>query len=65
MEDDLNYFEIGRQPNFFENGRRPHVFENDRQPFFVNRRFQKIIKKIMQPETLQIKTMAVAPLRVT
>ena len=34
-------------------------FLNDRQPFFGQQ------KKKMQPETLQIKTMVVAPLRVT
>ena len=41
-----------------------HFFEMIDNLFFVNRRFKEIIKKIMQPETLQIKTMVVAPLRV-
>jgi hypothetical protein len=41
MEDNLNYFENGRQTQL------------------------KMIKKIMQPETLKYKTMVVAPLRVT
>ena len=56
MEDDLHFFENGRQPQFFE---------NDRQPFFCQQKIQKNYKKIMQPETLQIKTIVVAPLRVT
>ena len=43
--------------NFLENGRRPY--------FFGQRKTQQIIKKIRQPETLKIKTMVVAPLRVT
>ena len=68
MEDDLNIFENGRRPqliflmeddlNFFENGRRPNFF-------LSKERFKKILEKIMQPETLKIKTMVVAPLRVT
>ena len=56
MEDDLNFFENGRQPQifvvlqFFENGRRPQCV---------------VTKIIMQPETFKIETMVVAPLRVT
>ena len=50
MEDD---------PNFFGNGRLPQ--------FFVKMEDcpQENYKKIMLPETLKIKTMVVAPLRVT
>jgi hypothetical protein len=57
MEDDLN---------IFLNGRRPkkklkievdlNLLENGRRPHLI---------KIMLPETLKIKTMVVAPLRVT
>ena len=49
MKDDINIFENGRRPNFF----------------MSMERFKKILEKIMQPETLKIKTMVVAPLRVT
>ena len=68
MKDDLNFKENGRRPNlflkmedklnYFENGRRSQFFEN-------GRRLHKKNKKIMQPQTFQIKTMVVAPLRVT
>ena len=44
---------------FFENGRFPQFVENGRRPQFL------VAKKIMQPETLKIETMVVAPLRVT
>ena len=33
--------------------------------FFCQQKIQKKFKKLMQPETLQIKTMVLAPLRVT
>ena len=48
---------MGDNLNFFEDGRRLNVF--------VYGRFFKNIEQIMQPETLKIKTMIVAPLRVT
>ena len=65
MEDDLNIFEKGRRPQFIENERRPQFFEmEDDLMFLVNGRLKKIIKKIMQPETLKIQTRVVAPLRV-
>jgi hypothetical protein len=32
MEDNLNFFENGRQHQFFENGRQQFFFENGRQP---------------------------------
>ena len=32
MEDDLNFFEKGRQPQFFLNGRQPQLFSNGRLP---------------------------------
>ena len=54
MEDDLNFLKMEDNLIFFENGR----FR-----FFLTA--EEIIKKIMQPETLKIKTVVVAPLRVT
>ena len=42
--------------NIFENGRRPH---------FLKWKTAKNYKKIILPETLNIKTMVVAPLQVT
>ena len=41
------------------------IFLNDRQPFFSQQKILKNYKNIMQPETLQIKTMVVAPPWVT
>ena len=49
-----NIFENGRHLNLFEKGIRPIFFENRRQP-----------QKKMQPKQLKVKTMVVAPLRVT
>ena len=49
MKDDINSDENGRQPQLF------WKMEDD----------LKKNKKIIQPETFQIKTMVVAPLRVT
>jgi hypothetical protein len=54
-EDDLNFLENGRQPQFILNGRHPQ---------FVLK-MEDDLKTIMQTETFQIKTMVVAPLRVT
>ena len=51
MEDDLNFFENRRRPQFVENGRRPHL---KKMEDCLNKFKQKIIK-----------TMVVAPLRVT
>ena len=59
MEDDPNFFGNGRRPQFFENGRRPQFLSKWKTAL------KKIIKRIMLPETLKIKTMVVAPLRVT
>ena len=51
---------------FFVNGRQSQFFENGRRPYFVGqRKTKKMIKKIIQPETLKIETKVVAPLRVT
>ena len=68
MEDDLNFFKwkttsillkMEDDHNFSKMECRLISFENGRHPqFFVN-------KIIMQPETFKIKTMVVAPLRVT
>ena len=55
MEDDHNVFENGRQPQSHPNGRQLHIFANGRQSQ----------KKIIQPKTIEIKTMVVAPLRAT
>ena len=52
MEDDLNILKMEDDLNFFENGRQPY--------FCYQQNYGK-----MQPETLKIKTMVVAPLRVT
>jgi hypothetical protein len=47
MEDDLNYLKIEDDFNLFENGKQPYLF--------VNRRFKKNIKKIMQPVTSKLR----------
>ena len=60
----LMFLGNGRRPQVFKNGRRPQIFSYfflfkwKTPQFFVN-------KIIMQPETFQIETMVVAPLRVT
>ena len=59
MEDDLQKFENGRRPQFFLWKTTlifvlPKLFQNGGQP-----------QKIMQPKIIKIKTMVVAPLRVT
>jgi hypothetical protein len=68
MENDLHFLRNGRHPQFFENGREHKKFLNGRQPKFVwnwMTATKKNINKIMRPETLEIKTIVVAPLRVT
>ena len=64
MEDDLNFFENGRQPHFFqmEDNLNLIQIEDDLNNLVNGRQPQKII---IQPKTIQIKTMVVAPLRVT
>ena len=57
MEDDLNFLKMEDDLNFFGYGRQPYVI--------CQQKTQKNYKKIMQPETLKIKSMVVAPLRVT
>ena len=60
------FFKMEEDLNIFENGRRPKFFENGRQHYFLNLKdLEKFIEKIMEPETLKIKTIVVAPLRVT
>ena len=53
MEDDLNYFLI--EYDLIQMEYDLNILANGRQPQ----------KKIMQPETIKIKTIVVAPLRVT
>ena len=72
MEDNLNILENVRKPQFLSNGRQPQFFQMEDYLNFLNgRRPQNSCKakttstKIIQPKTIEIKTMVVAPLRVT
>ena len=62
MEEDLNFFsQMKNDTNYLVNRRQPqsqshfNILTNGRQPQ----------NKIMQPKTIKIETMVVAPLRVT
>jgi hypothetical protein len=58
MEDDHNILENGRRPKFFRKWKM--------NLFFCQLKTQtNSLQKKMQPETLKIKTMVVAPLLVT
>ena len=73
MEDDLNCFQMQEDLNFFQMKDDLIFFQIDDNlnlikieydlNILVNERQPK--KKIMQPKTIKIKTMVVAPLRVT
>ena len=68
MEDDLNMFENGRRPQFFGKWKTTSLFQKLKTTSIfweMEDRLKKTIKKIMLPETLKIKAMVVAPLRVT
>jgi hypothetical protein len=55
MEDNLNILLNGRQPKIHSNGRRPQY----------SSKVKATSRKIMQPKIIEIKTMVVAPLRIT
>ena len=62
MEDDIIFKKNGRQLNFFNMEDDLNFFLNGRRPQF----FLKMEdNKIMQPKTFKIKTIVLAPLRVT
>ena len=73
MEDNLNIFENGRRPQYFSNARRPHIFQMDDNINLIQMEYdlnilangRQPIKKIIQPKTIKIKIMVLAPLRVT
>jgi hypothetical protein len=55
MQDDLIFFQMNDNLNLIQMENDLNILANGRQPN----------KKIMQPKTIKIKTMVVAPLRVT
>ena len=55
MKDDLIFFQMDDNLNLIQMEYDLNILANGRQPK----------KKIMQPKTIEIKTMVVAPLRVT
>ena len=71
MEDDLNFFRNGRRPKFFGKLKTTSIFGEmeDDLNFFENLIFwenisflmKDNIKKVIQPKTIKIKTMVVAP----
>ena len=64
IEDNLNLIQIKNDLNIFVNGRQLQFFLiEDDMKIIVNWRWPQ--KKIMQPKTIKIETMVVAPLRVT
>ena len=60
MEDNLNIFENRRRPLFFQIGDNLNLIPME---YYLNMRQHKM--KIIQPKTIKIKTMVVAPFQVT
>ena len=71
LGDNLYFFENGRRPDFFQNGKRPQFFQNGRRPQFLDMEEDlKFFEIGRQPNKnnqnqSKVKTMVVAPLRVT
>ena len=73
MEDDLIFEKCKKTLIFFETGRQPQFFfklEDDLNILLnlttsIDSNGRQSRKKIIQPKTIKIKTMVVAPLRVT
>ena len=64
MEDDLNILENGRRPQFFYMEYDLNIFLNVRQPKICKNRRQ-LLKENHNQKKSKVKTMVVAPLRVT
>jgi hypothetical protein len=63
MEDDFIIFVTGRRPESFQMEDNHNILVNGDNLNFIQ--MEADLKQIMQPKTIKMKTMVVAPLRVT